>query len=240
MVAIAIIGLPPIPGSNLYWDGFNGFGLSGLLALLLCCWIGPAARAGYSVHALRLHIAASLIMLMGVTAHALGLLLSNDVMIEYLQWRAPLHMHAGNLGFLLMLAVSLLSLRNVRRRLHSHFNAFRKIHRLLSVLIIFLTGWHVIGSGYLVGAGHGAATAWTEHGQIAGPGYWRGWLLAIVLLLTTVLWWQKPDRIRRPTATSRTAVRNSSVLLLAALLGVTAIYLAALFLPTLNVWEAAG
>ena len=234
MVAFAIIGLPPVPGSTFSWDGFNGFGVAGLLLLLLCCWIGPAARAGYSVHSLRLHIGASLVLVLGVAIHAVGLFFSNDVMIEYLKWRAPLYMHAGNLGFALMLVVSLVSVRNVRRRLHSHFNAFRDAHRLLSALIVFLTGWHVIGSGYLAGAGHGAATAWTEHSQLAGTDYWRGWLLAIALLLTTVLWWQQADRARQPSATSRATLYKSSGLLLLTLLGSTAAYLAALRVPTLG------
>lgn len=234
MVVVAIIGLPSVPGSNIYWDGFNGFGIAGLLLLLLCCWLGPATRAGYSAHALRLHIGVSLVTLAGVFAHALGLLLSNDVMIEYLKWRAPLYMLAGNLGFVLMIIVVVISLRNVRRRIHNNFNGFRTTHRILSALIVFLTGWHIIGSGYLAGAGHGVATAWLDHWQYPGVDYWRGWLLAIALLLTTLLWWQQADRVRKPNASSTAQVYRASTILLLFLLLVTAIYLAVVYLPSLN------
>lgn len=195
---VAMIGLPPVPASNLAWDGFNGLGFAASLTIVGCCWLAPSRHAGYSFLGLRAHAGLSLLVLVAVTVHAVGLLLTNEVAIEYLKWRAPAYMHAGNAAFVLLLLVALSSIKRIRRVLHSNFDGFRRVHRILSALLVGLAGWHVIGSGFLSASGHGVTTAWTEYWNPPDAAYWRGWGLALLLLVTNWLWWQQPHR-SRPT-----------------------------------------
>jgi len=191
-----------VPGSGLAFDTANGLGLSAMFALVICCWLAPATAARYRAPALHLHRWLGVLVTAAVLVHALLLLLTNDVAIEYLKWRAPAYMHAGNVGFLLLVVLCILPVRRIRRLLHRDFNQFRRLHRGLSLIAITLAAWHVLGSGYLTGAGHGAPTAWRENWL--NPGWegntvflwWRSALLVTLLSLTTLLWWQAPQRSR--------------------------------------------
>jgi len=205
------------------------------MLMMLCCWLAPNRLAGYRIFALRAHIGLSLIVLAAITFHALGILISNDVAIEYLKWRAPGYMHAGNLAFLIMLVLSAMAIKRVRLALHKSFDGFRHTHRLLSLVIVVLTGWHIIGSGYLTGAGHGVPTGWTEQWSMAGLSSWRGGLLGCLLLLTTVLWWRVPQRYRPGFADSAADVRRSLCLQFITMTLILAAYLLALHWAE---WEA--
>ena len=224
---LSLLGWPPLPASLTDWDFWNGLGLAAALLLVLCCWAAPATQAGYQIFTLRLHISFAVLLVAGVTVHALGMLLTNNVAVEYLKWRAPLYMHAGNVGFVLMLALCLVSVQRVRRRLHTTFNTFRLWHRALSVLLAALVGWHVLGSGFLAGAGHAASTAWQPDlisRIFPGPSYWRGWALALLLLFTTAIWWRHADRPRgsfgRSTTHNNTRMQATGIgLLLVAIAG---------------------
>lgn len=202
LVFVAALGIPPVPGSNLAWDSLNGLGLAAFALLILCCWLAPASRARYSVHALRLHITLSLLVLGAVLIHALGMVLANEVAIEYLKWRAPAYMHAGNLGFVLMIAICLLSMTRVRRSLHANFHRFRSLHRALSAVALGLAGWHVVGTGFLAGAGHGLGQSWADLSTMPSMRWWRGWMIAALLGITTLLWWRAPVRYRSSLGTA--------------------------------------
>lgn len=232
LMMVAVIGLPPVPGSGIVWDGLNGMGLAALLLLLLGCWQAPSRYASYNVYALRVHIGLSTLVVVAVAIHAFGLLIANDVAIEYLKWRAPAYMHAGNIGFVLLIVLSICSLSRLRRRLHANFEQFRVMHRGLSVAALMLAGWHIIGSGFLTAASHGVATMWTEDWNPPLSLWWRGWLVAVLLLLTTTLWWRYPHRHRsttqKPYEGASSAIRGALVWQLLLLIMLTAGYVTAL------------
>ena len=228
LLCCVLLGWPVVPANALAWDSLNGLGIAALMLLMLCCWLAPTRHAGYQIFGLRAHIGLSVMVLIATTVHALGLLVTNDVAIEYLKWRAPGYMHAGNLAFLIMLAVSIMSIKTVRRVLHNSFDGFRSVHRLLSAVLIGLAAWHIIGSGYLAGSGHGAATAWSKDWTPRLQTYWRGGLLGSLMLLTTVLWWQLPHRYRPGITHNATGVRRGLRLQFIAILLIVTAYLLAL------------
>ncbi|MGI9328736.1 MAG: hypothetical protein ACR2PZ_26210 [Pseudomonadales bacterium] len=175
------------PGNPWLWDLLNGLGFAALGLLGIVVWSAPATAAGYSARTLRLHIILSAVLIVAVLVHALGLLLSNAAVVEYLKWRAPLYMHAGNLALLLLLLLSVISTARVRLALHRSFHSFRNLHRLLSVLAMGLCLWHVLGSGYLARAG------------------WQVTMLIGISAVLAALWLGYPERQRWPVDGARWA-----------------------------------
>lgn len=187
-VAMMILSISKPPANVAIWDFLNGLGVAGFALVIGGCWIGPASRARYNVRALHLHTLIATIALIAICAHTLGMIATNTVAVEYLKWRAPAYMHAGNLGLLLLIFLSFTSVGRLRRRLHKSFHHFRALHRALSAVAIALCAWHVIGSGYLTAQ------------------LWKPLALGGIVIATTAVWWWQPRRPRWPQADTTEAV----------------------------------
>ena len=99
------------------------------------------ARAGFELHELL-----SYLFVGGVLVHAVGLIVYQPVIIEYMKLSAPGYMLAGTASAVMLLLIVALSKRPRRR--FSRYNAWRRTHAMLSLSAIVLMTYHVTGSGY--------------------------------------------------------------------------------------------
>lgn len=83
--------------------------------------------------------------------HAIGYLIIDQTVIEYLLPAAPAYMLMGILAFMLLLGMTVSSLPGPRRKTYSGFPAFRNWHRMLFLLLLISTGWHVMGTDFSLG-----------------------------------------------------------------------------------------
>lgn len=150
------------------------------MLLGLSTLMAPNAHTGYRSSQLRYHHLIGSVVVALALLHGLWLLIENDVAIEYLQWRAPIYMHAGNLALLGLLFLGLHGWAPLRRRWHRDFRRFTRLHRALTLIVLLLATWHIVGSGYLL-AQDGASV-----------------LFAFSVLAVSVLWWRHGERDRWP------------------------------------------
>jgi hypothetical protein len=134
-----------LPAGGWLWDIANGFGFAALGLLVGLTWVSRAPTGG---SALRLHKALALCVA-GLTAiHAGVLLLSDPLLLEYLQPEAPPHMIAGLLGALGLGLVTGLAYPRPRQRVFGSFAGFRSAHRAGWILTLAAILWHALGSGF--------------------------------------------------------------------------------------------
>ncbi|MEZ5560955.1 MAG: ferric reductase-like transmembrane domain-containing protein [Pseudomonadales bacterium] len=150
---VAIVGLISasvflggrLPAGGWLWDLLNGIGLSACAVLAAIGWEAesPARAAGMDRHT-----GLGVVALLLVLGHAVGLLVYDPVLLEYLRPTAPGYMLCG-LGALAALALLTLgSYPRPRRRLYGNHRRFRLWHRLTWLAVLLALAWHVIGSGF--------------------------------------------------------------------------------------------
>ncbi len=168
--AFAALGLAPLlvlvlartpPPEDYLWDGLmlTGFVAAGGIALLPLASGRRVFRFGSSLDDLlagfRFHRLISYVLLLLVLAHTIGLLVYQPNTLEYLKLSAPDYMLAGLLAVVLLVFL-LVHAERAGRRMRRYGN-WRASHRWLSIGVIFLTAYHVAGSGFYLGSWTAAA-----------------------------------------------------------------------------------
>jgi hypothetical protein len=135
-----VLILGGLPGESLRWDVANHSGHGALLLLM--------ALSLSEGHWHR-RIACSALAL--VALHA-GLLLATEPLVlrHYLGPVAPLHMLSGLFAGLLLALVLVTAMPAIRRRLHTSFLSFRRIHVLAASLALAMALHHGLGHSLLV------------------------------------------------------------------------------------------
>lgn len=181
LIALLLYGvalLPDgLPAAGFGWDALNGLGISALALLIALAWDAETPSAGLR---LRVHQNLALGALALLTAHAIGFLLHDPLLLEHLKPAAPVHMLMALAAFLIILVLGITSFPRVRRPVYGGFRNFRHWHIALSLLALTGSLWHLLGTG----------------STFRGP--WRsGVLIAAVALLPVAA------RLRRATGGHR-------------------------------------
>lgn len=213
LLAFAVLGITLLPdrypAAGFLWDLLDGLGFAALAILVFLGW-----ESGHRASAprLRLHsnlaVAGSLL----VVAHAIGFLIADPVLLEYVKPTAPLGMLAGLLAALGMLAATVTSYPGLRRRCYGTYKRFRWWHRTAGIVLLSLGLWHVAGASYSVGS-------------VPGSG-WNGivrlvLLLPLVALLPLAAFYRRADRrpLRSgPAPANRLAADRDAVMVLLVLI----------------------
>ena len=163
--------LTPTPAAGGWlWDFGNGLGFVAF-ALILVLSLEPGRS--------RLHRALAWLAVGAAVFHAGYLLALDATLLEYLKPTMPPYMAVGLLA-LALLALSALTSGKARRRIFPGRRAFRRLHWVLSAVVIAGAGYHVAGSAFYINQGHqmallaallAALAAWP---RFLGP---TGWLL---------------------------------------------------------------
>lgn len=153
LVPLAVVnGLVRAPRIAPAWDWLMALGYlaAAIMALL------PLITARYSRHASadphaslqanRLHRWLGYALVALVLVHALGLLVLEPVSLAYLKPTAPAGMLAALLAAALLLGLIATAL--ARHRLYLRQGCWREDHAAVSVLVLLLTGWHIVDSGH--------------------------------------------------------------------------------------------
>ena len=80
--------------------------------------------------------------------HAVGLLVAEPTLLEYLKPGAPAYMVAGVLALVVLLMLTAASYPSPRRRIWRSWPAFRSWHRWLWFGLLVAIAWHVLGAGF--------------------------------------------------------------------------------------------
>ncbi len=160
-LVVLMLGDRP-PGTGFAWDfsvalGFSALSLLGSMFVLTARfrWMAPAFGIDivYYFHRWVAVLAFGLVL-----AHPLLLIGVEPLLAEYLKPGAPWYMFAGAAA---VIALAVLVVSSVwRKRLHLHYDAWRRLHALLAVLVVGLAIAHVIGVDYYVGT-PGKRALWT-------------------------------------------------------------------------------
>ena len=122
MLAISLLPRG-LPAAGFLWDFFNGLGFCGLAVLIALAWDSESPARNPR---LRLHRNLAVVSSLLISGHALGFLLWDPTVIEYLKLRAPLYMLIGIGGYLLVVFATVSSFPPPRRFLSTSFSRFRR------------------------------------------------------------------------------------------------------------------
>ena len=141
-VLLCTLLVEPRLSAGALWDtaqllGYLTFAL--LLYGFLDTGLGPRQR-------LHRHFAYVTILLLGT--HGFGLLLTDPQTLHYLSWEAPGYMIAGLAALLLLLLLVVVALPGRRKQMHRDPSEFRSWHQGLSIGVVLLALWHILGSGF--------------------------------------------------------------------------------------------
>lgn len=160
-LAVLAFGELP-PGTTFTWDfsvalGFSALSLLGSMFVLTARfrWMAPAFGIDIVYY---FHRWVAVLALGLSLAHPLLLIGVEPLLVEYLKPGAPWYMLAGAAALIVLGVLVAGSLW--RKRLHLHYDAWRRLHALLAVLVVGLAVAHVIGVDYYVGA-PGKRALWT-------------------------------------------------------------------------------
>ncbi len=152
LTPLLLVSLAPAP-APIYtlWDWANVMGYMVLtLSLLLFVYRGrarsfPAFSGRFFAN---LHRDLGYIAMLLLTGHVAVLLWVEPLLLEHLKPSAPLHMLAGLFALLFMLMLVISSVPFLRRRLWPDYHRFRSVHALFAAVILGLTIYHVVMSGF--------------------------------------------------------------------------------------------
>ena len=203
-ILILSIALLPdgLPSAGLWWDFLIGLGFC---AIAIIAFLGWDSESPATNPRLRLHRNLAVLTTLLTVTHALGYLLLDSTLIDYLLPTAPAYMLAGVAAFLSLVVVTVSSFPAPRKRLYRNFPAFRSWHRILFVVILIGSGWHVAGTDFSL------------------PGIWQlllaGLLLAVLPLAAYIgrRGGSKPVLSRPPLdlpAADRSALSGGAILVL--------------------------
>ena len=146
-VLILAIGLLPdgLPAAGLWWDFLIA---TGFCTLAIIAFLGWDSESPASNPRLRLHRNLGLLAALLCSVHSFGYLLLDSILLEYLLPSAPGYMLAGIVAFVCLLAVTVSSLPGPRKKFYGGFFRFRAWHRILFILILLGSGWHIMGTDF--------------------------------------------------------------------------------------------
>jgi hypothetical protein len=146
-LVVLLVGLLPDggPSGGIAWDLLVAAGYMGLVLLAFLGWESevPASRPR-----LRLHRNLALLATVLVVAHAIGFVLADPILIEYLLPTAPLYMLVGVVAGIGLLIVTTSSLPGPRSAVYGGFPRFRRWHRLLFGVVLGGAVWHTLGTRF--------------------------------------------------------------------------------------------
>lgn len=147
-VFLATMLSSPMLGAGWFWDIGNALGFAAVAGVL---YLTLATGPGLNV---RIHRQLGYAVLGVATAHVLWLLVGDPAVVDYLKPGAPNYMWAGIIGFLLLVALTLVAMPRVRSRLHKRYSHFRLWHRIIAILTIAGVAWHIVGSNFYLDSLH--------------------------------------------------------------------------------------
>jgi len=131
-------------GAGIVWNIANGLGYAAFTSLLLTCFSRPVRLNILS------HRSLGYIALLFTSLHVGILLISDPVTIEYLKPNAPLYMWIGSFSAIFMVSIIISSLTSFKSNFYDNTYNFKKVHRIMSWLIIVGCLFHIIGSGFYI------------------------------------------------------------------------------------------
>jgi hypothetical protein len=146
---VLIISLLPdgLPSGGFWWDFLAAVGYCGLVVIAFLGWDSESPSRPPRSHWHRnLGIAGSVLILV----HAVGYLILDWTLVEYLLPAAPGYMLAGSAAGLGVLLITISSLPGPRRATYGNFTTFRKWHRALFLGVLGATLWHALGTDFLM------------------------------------------------------------------------------------------
>lgn len=146
-LVVLLVGVLPHggPSAGIAWDLLVA---AGYMGLVLLAFLGWDTEAPISAPRLRLHRNLALLATALVAAHAIGLLLVDPILIEYLLPTAPVYMLVGLLAGIGLLIVTTSSLPGLRAAVYGGFPRFRRWHRLLFGVVLGAGVWHALGTRF--------------------------------------------------------------------------------------------
>ena len=167
MAPLAIVnGIAAQPRVAPWWDwlmavGLIALGIMAALPLITARYSRTAIDTSYFARlAHQFHQWLSYVVIAFVLLHAIGLIVFDTVLIEYLKLSAPLPMLAGIVAAVILLWVTISSL--VRESWYVRYRNWRRWHALLAAAALALTIYHVVAIGYYSGskAASSSLVAW--------------------------------------------------------------------------------
>lgn len=134
-----------LPSGGFWWDFLAALGYC---AFSLIAFMGWDSESPVRTPRLRLHRNLAFLATLIATLHALGYLILDTTVVEYLLPSAPNYMLLGVLAWLLLIATTYSSLPGPRKRAYSAFSNFRYWHRALYLLLLGLSAWHVFATEF--------------------------------------------------------------------------------------------
>ena len=137
--------------SGFLWDIANALGFAAVATLVYLhieTGITRNRDAGQRPFFTRLHSNIALLGLALALAHGGLLLVFDTAVIEYLKLSAPYYMLAGVLALVVMVLVAATSFPKVRRITYLSWRSFKRLHIALSLSLVALVAFHVVGSSY--------------------------------------------------------------------------------------------
>jgi cytochrome b561 len=148
VAVLLVLGAANRAGAGITWDVLNGLGLTalGLLAALHVETLRTrVAKQTPARSILATHTVLAYLAIAAIAIHAAGLLVADPISREYISFDAPMYMAAGYAAAVLLVWITVTSIgrtTTVRPR------RFRSLHGAGAMLVLGLSGWHVIGSGF--------------------------------------------------------------------------------------------
>jgi hypothetical protein len=145
LVLLIALAAGALPSGGFWWDFLAALGYC---ALALIAFMGWDSESPVRAPRLRLHRNLAILAAVVATVHALGYLVIDLTVLEYLMPAAPNYMLLGVLAWLLLIATTYSSLPAPRKRAYSDFGAFRSWHRALYLLLLGASAWHVFATEF--------------------------------------------------------------------------------------------
>jgi predicted CXXCH cytochrome family protein len=167
-LAFFLLILIPIAAGHvgLAWELAQIVGWAGALACIALCGmpVRPREAVPSTLLSLRHHTVIGWAALIAATLHAVGLVVKDPTVIEYLKPTAPPYQWAGIVALLLLLAIVVSSRTDRRRRLWMSHREFQAVHVISGCVLTALIAVHIVVTNrYVTGLGR------------------RGWFLLVAI-----------------------------------------------------------
>ncbi len=145
LVLAVALAARALPSGGFWWDFLAALGYC---ALTLIAFMGWDSESPVRTPRLRLHRNLAFLATVVTTAHALGYLILDQTVLEYLKPSAPNYMLLGILAWLLLIATTYTSLPVPRKQTYPDFSSFRGWHRILYLALLSMAAWHTFATDF--------------------------------------------------------------------------------------------
>ena len=137
-----------LPTAGFAWDFLGALGFCAFAVVAVLGWDSesPARQPRLDLHR-NLGILACIL----IFVHGVGYLFIDWTVIEYLLPAGPGYMLVALCAFVALLAMTITSLPRFRSRSYGTFASFRRWHRLIYLVVLGATAWHVLGTDFSLG-----------------------------------------------------------------------------------------